>query len=176
MLCVWPRAAAAWLSAPVPSSFSVNSRLASSLGNLSVATEDPDSRKTSPCKVGFAASPFANVLNGSSQVLSRNYPELNNNQYGRSTPSSQRAPPSAKSEELGPGPAAPNPRVAYTGLSSSSARLLSRSIPVSTQTPPVGPQTPDRGFGASSTSPSSSSSSSSSRLPPKKFNSTKEAF
>ncbi|XP_070252194.1 dual specificity protein phosphatase CDC14A isoform X7 [Myotis yumanensis] len=110
-------------------SFSVNSRLASSLGNLSAATEDPDSRKTLPCKVGFAASPFANLLNGSSQASSRNYPELNNNQYSRSPPSSQRGPPSAKTEELGPGPAAPSPRASYTGLSSSSARFLSRSIP-----------------------------------------------
>ncbi|XP_023601942.1 LOW QUALITY PROTEIN: dual specificity protein phosphatase CDC14A [Myotis lucifugus] len=110
-------------------SFSVNSRLASSLGNLSAATEDPDSRKTSPCKVGFAASPFANLLNGSSQASSRNYPELNNNQYSRSPPSSQRGPPSTKTEELGPGPTAPSPRASYTGLSSSSARFLSRSIP-----------------------------------------------
>lgn len=109
-------------------SFSVNSRLASSLGNLSAAAEDPDSRKTPACKVGFAASPFANLLNGS-QAASRNCPELNNNQYGRSPPSSQRGPAGAKTEELGPGPAAPSPRASVTGLSSSSARFLSRSIP-----------------------------------------------
>ncbi|XP_054567924.1 dual specificity protein phosphatase CDC14A isoform X4 [Eptesicus fuscus] len=109
-------------------SFSVNSRLASSLGNLSVSSEEPDNRKTSPCKVGFTASPFAN-LSGSSQASSRTYPELNNNQHGRSPPSGQRGPPSAKTEELGPGPAAPGSRASYTGLSSSSARFLSRSIP-----------------------------------------------
>ncbi|XP_036199246.1 dual specificity protein phosphatase CDC14A isoform X3 [Myotis myotis] len=110
-------------------SFSVNSRLASSLGNLSAAAEDPDSRKTPPCKVGLAASPFANLLNGSSQASSRHYPELNNNQYSRSPSSSQRGSASTKTEELGPGPAAPSPRASYTGLSSSSARFLSRSIP-----------------------------------------------
>ncbi|XP_059531046.1 dual specificity protein phosphatase CDC14A isoform X6 [Myotis daubentonii] len=157
-------------------SFSVNSRLASSLGNLSAAAEDPDSRKTPPCKVGLAASPFANLLNGSSQASSRHYPELNNNQYSRSPSSSQRGSASTKTEELGPGPAAPSPRASYTGLSSSSARFLSRSIPVSTQTPPLGPQTPGRSFGASPSSPSSPSSPPSPRLPPKKFNSTKEAF
>ncbi|XP_036308582.1 dual specificity protein phosphatase CDC14A isoform X4 [Pipistrellus kuhlii] len=109
-------------------SFSVNSRLASSLGNLSVSSEDPDGRRASPCRLGYAASPFAN-LNGSSTAPPRAHPELNNNQHGRSPPGSPRGPPSAKTGEPGPGPAAPGSRASCTGLSSSSARFLSRSIP-----------------------------------------------
>ncbi|XP_036128348.1 dual specificity protein phosphatase CDC14A isoform X1 [Molossus molossus] len=154
-------------------SFSINSRLASSLGNLNAATDDPENRKTSPSKAGFVANPFTNLLNGSSQAASRNYPELNNNQYSRSpsssgsTQSSQLGPQGAKTEELAAVTAATILRPSYTGLSSSSARFLSRSIPVSSQTPPLGPHNPDRSFHASTSLP---------RLPPKKFNSTKEAF
>lgn len=122
---------------PLPSgtsirSFSINSRLASSLGNLNAATDDPDNRKTSPSKAGFGATPFINLLNGSSQASSRNYPELNNNQHSRnpsssgSTPSSQPGPQGAKTEELA---TAPGARPPYAGLTSSSARFLSRSIP-----------------------------------------------
>uniref|UniRef100_A0A2K6S0A2 Dual specificity protein phosphatase CDC14A n=1 Tax=Saimiri boliviensis boliviensis TaxID=39432 RepID=A0A2K6S0A2_SAIBB len=114
-------------------SFSINSRLASSLGNLNAATDDPENKKTSSSsKAGFTASPFTNLLNGSSQPTTRNYPELNNNQYNRSSNSnggnlnSPPGPQSAKTEEhttiLQP---------TYTGLSSSSARFLSRSIPTS---------------------------------------------
>ncbi|XP_074237452.1 dual specificity protein phosphatase CDC14A isoform X5 [Saimiri boliviensis] len=150
-------------------SFSINSRLASSLGNLNAATDDPENKKTSSSsKAGFTASPFTNLLNGSSQPTTRNYPELNNNQYNRSSNSnggnlnSPPGPQSAKTEEhttiLQP---------TYTGLSSSSARFLSRSIPVSSQIPPVGPQNPECNFCALPSQP---------RLPPKKFNSTKEAF
>nr|KAF6412924.1 cell division cycle 14A [Molossus molossus] len=116
-------------------SFSINSRLASSLGNLNAATDDPENRKTSPSKAGFVANPFTNLLNGSSQAASRNYPELNNNQYSRSpsssgsTQSSQLGPQGAKTEELAAVTAATILRPSYTGLSSSSARFLSRSIP-----------------------------------------------
>ncbi|XP_044892223.1 dual specificity protein phosphatase CDC14A isoform X9 [Felis catus] len=105
----------------------------------------------------------------SSQPSARNYPELNNNQYSRSnstsgsTVSSQPSPHGAvKAEEH-----SPVLRPAYPGLSSSSARFLSRSIPVSSQTPPPGPQNPERNFCALPPQP---------RLPPKKFNSAKEAF
>ncbi|XP_059231496.1 dual specificity protein phosphatase CDC14A isoform X3 [Mustela nigripes] len=112
-------------------SFSINSRLASSLGNLNAATQEPENKKaSSSSKAGFVASPLTNLLNGSSQPPARNYPELNNNQYSRSnnssgsTLSSQPSPHSVKTEE--------HPtllRPSYTGLSSSSARFLSRSIP-----------------------------------------------
>ncbi|XP_040854346.1 dual specificity protein phosphatase CDC14A isoform X1 [Ochotona curzoniae] len=150
-------------------SFSINSRLASSLGNLNAAADDPENKKTcSSSKAGFTASPFTNLLNGSSQPATRNYPELNNNQYNRSNSSSGgnlNSPPgplSTKAEE-------PTTvfRPSYPGLSSSSARFLSRSIPVSSQTPSLDPQNPERNFCAL---PSQL------RLPPKKFNSAKEAF
>ncbi|XP_077808508.1 dual specificity protein phosphatase CDC14A isoform X3 [Macaca mulatta] len=150
-------------------SFSINSRLASSLGNLNAATDDPENKKTSSSsKAGFTASPFTNLLNGSSQPTTRNYPELNNNQYNRSSSSnggnlnSPPGPHSAKTEEH-----TTILRPSYTGLSSSSARFLSRSIPVSSQTPPPGPQNPECNFCALPSQP---------RLPPKKFNSAKEAF
>ncbi|KAF5911083.1 hypothetical protein HPG69_001048 [Diceros bicornis minor] len=150
-------------------SFSINSRLASSLGNLNAATDDPENKKTSSSsKAGFVASPFTNLLNGSSQPPARNYPELNNNQYSRSsssdgsTLSSQPTPQSAKTEEH-----TTVLRPSYTSLSSSSARFLSRSIPVSLQTPPLGPQNPECNLRALPSQP---------RLPPKKCNSAKEAF
>uniref|UniRef100_A0A9L0K7C3 protein-tyrosine-phosphatase n=2 Tax=Equus asinus TaxID=9793 RepID=A0A9L0K7C3_EQUAS len=150
-------------------SFSINSRLASSLGNLNAAIDDPENKQTSSTsKVGFAANPFTNLLNGSSQAPARNCPELNNNQYSRSSSSSgsplstQPSTQGSKTEEH-----ATALRPSYTGLSSSSARFLSRSIPVSSQTPPLGPQNPERNFCALPSQP---------RLPPKKFNSAKEAF
>uniref|UniRef100_A0A8D1XU29 protein-tyrosine-phosphatase n=1 Tax=Sus scrofa TaxID=9823 RepID=A0A8D1XU29_PIG len=151
-------------------SFSINSRLASSLGNLNAAAaEDADNKKPAAAsKVGFVASPFSNLLNGSSQPPGRNYPELNNNQYSRSGGSSGSplggppSPPGAKADAHSPAL-----RPAYTGLSSSSARFLSRSIPVSSQTPPLGPQNPERNYCALPSQP---------RLPPKKVNSAKDAF
>ncbi|XP_045657623.1 dual specificity protein phosphatase CDC14A isoform X4 [Ursus americanus] len=112
-------------------SFSINSRLASSLGNLNAATQEPENKKaSSSSKAGFIASPLTSLLNGSNQPPARNYPELNNNQYSRSSSSSgsplssQPSPHGVKTEEH---PALLRP--SYTGLSSSSARFLSRSIP-----------------------------------------------
>ncbi|XP_035871794.1 dual specificity protein phosphatase CDC14A isoform X5 [Phyllostomus discolor] len=153
-------------------SFSINSRLASSLGNLNAAADDPDNRKISPSKVALLAAPFTNLLNGSSQVPDPNYPELNNNhQYGRGSPPGTQG---AKSEEqaavtaAAASSAAAILRPAYpAGLSSSAARFLSRSIPVSSQAPAPGPPGPNRNFCASRPSP---------KLPPKKFGGTKEAF
>ncbi|XP_045672958.1 dual specificity protein phosphatase CDC14A isoform X5 [Phyllostomus hastatus] len=149
-------------------SFSINSRLASSLGNLNAAADDPDNRKISPSKAALLATPFTNLLNGSSQVPDPNYPELNNNhQYGRGSPP---GPQGTKTEEQAAVTAAAAAilRPAYpAGLSSSSARFLSRSIPVSSQMPAQGPPGPDRNFCASRPSP---------RLPPKKFSGSKEAF
>ncbi|KAH0516019.1 Dual specificity protein phosphatase CDC14A [Microtus ochrogaster] len=155
-------------------SFSINSRLASSLGNLNATTDDPENKKTaSPTKAAFITSPFTSFLNGSSQPPGRNYPELNNNQYTRSSNSSSsglggnlNSSPgllSAKPEEH-----TPIHRPSFSGgLSSSSVRFLSRSIPVSSQTPPLGPQNPECNFCALPSQP---------RLPPKKFNSAEEAF
>ncbi|XP_070448518.1 dual specificity protein phosphatase CDC14A isoform X24 [Equus przewalskii] len=112
-------------------SFSINSRLASSLGNLNAAIDDPENKQTSSTsKLGFVANPFTNLLNGSSQAPARNCPELNNNQYSRSSSSSgsplstQPSTQGSKTEEH-----ATALRPSYTGLSSSSARFLSRSIP-----------------------------------------------
>ncbi|XP_040482923.1 dual specificity protein phosphatase CDC14A isoform X2 [Ursus maritimus] len=112
-------------------SFSITSRLASSLGNLNAATQEPENKKaSSSSKAGFIASPLTSLLNGSNQPPARNYPELNNNQYSRSSSSSgsplssQPSPHGVKTEEH---PALLRP--SYTGLSSSSARFLSRSIP-----------------------------------------------
>lgn len=167
-LCEYPSLSVSPSHLCFPLSFSINSRLANSLGNLNATADDPENKKTSSSKAGFVASPFTNLLNGSSQPPARNYPELNNNQYSRSssssgsTLSSQPGPLGAKSEEQ-----ATVLRPSYAGLSSSSARFLSRSIPVSLQTPPLGPQNPEGNFCASPSSP---------RLPPKKFNSAKEAF
>ncbi|XP_027724073.1 dual specificity protein phosphatase CDC14A isoform X5 [Vombatus ursinus] len=145
-------------------SFSINTRLASSLGNLHAATDDSECKKTTPpTRTGYTVNHFSNHLNGSSQAPARNYPELNNNQYSRSTSAgttlnNHTSLHSAKADEYVFRP--------YTGLSASSSRFLSRSIPVSSQTPSLG-QNPERNFYTLPSQP---------KLPPKKFNSVKEAF
>ncbi|XP_020855572.1 dual specificity protein phosphatase CDC14A isoform X1 [Phascolarctos cinereus] len=145
-------------------SFSINTRLASSLGNLHAATDDSESKKTTPpTRTGYTVNHFSNHLNGSSQPPARNYPELNNNQYSRSTSAgttlnSHTSLHNAKADEYIFRP--------YTGLSASSSRFLSRSIPVSSQTPSLG-QNPERNCYTLPSQP---------KLPPKKFNSVKEAF
>ncbi|XP_036046946.1 dual specificity protein phosphatase CDC14A isoform X4 [Onychomys torridus] len=157
-------------------SFPVNSRLASSLGNLNAVTDDPENKKTaSPTKAAFIASPFTSFLNGSSQPPGRTYPELNNNQYTRSSNGGGSSGLGSNLNSCSPGPLSAKPEEHTTvlrpsfqgGLSSSSARFLSRSIPVSSQTPPLGPQNPECNLCALPSQP---------RLPPKKFNSAKEAF
>ncbi|XP_074118903.1 dual specificity protein phosphatase CDC14A isoform X8 [Sminthopsis crassicaudata] len=112
-------------------SFSINTRLASSLGNLHAATDDSESKKatTTPTRTGYPVNHFSNHLNGSSQPPARNYPELNNNQYSRSTSAgtnlnSHTSLHNAKADEYVFRP--------YTGLSASSSRFLSRSIPAIT--------------------------------------------
>ncbi|XP_027724068.1 dual specificity protein phosphatase CDC14A isoform X1 [Vombatus ursinus] len=108
-------------------SFSINTRLASSLGNLHAATDDSECKKTTPpTRTGYTVNHFSNHLNGSSQAPARNYPELNNNQYSRSTSAgttlnNHTSLHSAKADEYVFRP--------YTGLSASSSRFLSRSIP-----------------------------------------------
>ncbi|EDL12385.1 mCG2012 [Mus musculus] len=159
-------------------SFSINSRLASSLGNLNAGTEEPETKKTtSLTKAAFIASPFTSFLNGSTQTPGRNYPELNNNQYTRSSNSNSSSSSSGLGGNLNssPVPQSAKPeehttilRPSFPGsLSSSSVRFLSRSIPVSSQTPPLGPQNPECNFYTLPSQP---------RLPPKKFNSAKETF
>uniref|UniRef100_A0A673US65 protein-tyrosine-phosphatase n=1 Tax=Suricata suricatta TaxID=37032 RepID=A0A673US65_SURSU len=113
-------------------SFSINSRLASSLGNLNSATEESGNRKASlSSEAAFAASPFTSLLNGSPHTPARNPPELNNNhQYSRSSStrgSTASGPPSAHGAK--PEEHAAGLWPVYTSLSSSSARFLSRSIP-----------------------------------------------
>ncbi|XP_017682722.1 PREDICTED: dual specificity protein phosphatase CDC14A isoform X2 [Lepidothrix coronata] len=68
-------------------SVSINSRLASSLGNLYAASDD-GSKMTSSCsRTGFSVSHISSHLNGSLQLPHRNTRELNNNLYNRSSSS-----------------------------------------------------------------------------------------
>ncbi|KFR13451.1 Dual specificity protein phosphatase CDC14A, partial [Opisthocomus hoazin] len=60
-------------------SVSINSRLASSLGNLYAASDDDESKMTSSSsRTGFSVSQISNHLNDSSQLPHRNNQELNN--------------------------------------------------------------------------------------------------
>ncbi|NXK36535.1 CC14A phosphatase, partial [Piprites chloris] len=69
-------------------SVSINSRLASSLGNLYAASDDDESKLTSSCsRTGFSVSHISSHLNGSLQLPHRNTRELNNNLYNRSSSS-----------------------------------------------------------------------------------------
>ncbi|RXM28109.1 Dual specificity protein phosphatase CDC14A [Acipenser ruthenus] len=129
-------------------SFSINSRLASSLGNIYAADDDSGSKMTastsssspsSATRTGFPTS-HSTYSNGSSQPAARHYHELNNNHYNRSTISNSHSSSTSKSglnhnghlhfpssrqlDEYG------TYRSTNTGLSSSTARYLSRSIPI----------------------------------------------
>uniref|UniRef100_A0A8V0ZU24 protein-tyrosine-phosphatase n=1 Tax=Gallus gallus TaxID=9031 RepID=A0A8V0ZU24_CHICK len=67
-------------------SISINSRLASSLGNLYAASDDDESKMTSlSSRTGFSVSQISSHLNGSLQLPRRNNHELNNNLYNRSS-------------------------------------------------------------------------------------------
>ncbi|NWI87017.1 CC14A phosphatase, partial [Pitta sordida] len=69
-------------------SVSINSRLASSLGNLYAASDGDESRMTSSCsRTGFSVSHISSHLNGSLQLPPRNTRELNNNLYNRNSSS-----------------------------------------------------------------------------------------
>ncbi|NXM03785.1 CC14A phosphatase, partial [Tyrannus savana] len=69
-------------------SVSINSRLASSLGNLYAASDDDESKLTSSCsRTGFSVSHISSHLKGSLQLPPRNARELNNNLYNRSSSS-----------------------------------------------------------------------------------------
>ncbi|KFV89293.1 Dual specificity protein phosphatase CDC14A, partial [Fulmarus glacialis] len=69
-------------------SVSINSRLASSLGNLYAASDDDESKMTSSSsRTGFSVSQISSHLNGSLQLPHRNNHELNNNLYNRNSSS-----------------------------------------------------------------------------------------
>ncbi|XP_037260820.1 dual specificity protein phosphatase CDC14A isoform X1 [Falco rusticolus] len=69
-------------------SVSINSRLASSLGNLYAASDDDESKMTSlSSRTGFSVSHISSHLNGSLQLPHRNNHELNNNLYNRNSSS-----------------------------------------------------------------------------------------
>lgn len=71
-----------------PFSISINSRLASSLGNLYAASDDDESKMTSlSSRTGFSVSHISSHLNGSSQLPHRKRHELNNNLYNRNSTS-----------------------------------------------------------------------------------------
>ncbi|XP_063154388.1 dual specificity protein phosphatase CDC14A isoform X2 [Candoia aspera] len=115
-------------SGPNLKSFSVNSRLASSLGNLHAASDDAESKLTlSSSRTGYSVSQLSSHLNGSAQLPAGNYHELNNNLYNRRGSSTTNLnnyanSPSVLAEEY-------NTFRSFTGLAAASARYLSRSIP-----------------------------------------------
>uniref|UniRef100_A0ACB8F494 Uncharacterized protein n=1 Tax=Sphaerodactylus townsendi TaxID=933632 RepID=A0ACB8F494_9SAUR len=121
-------------------SISINSRLASSLGNLYAASDDAESKLTSSSsRTGYSVNQTSSHLNGSAQLPARNYRELNNNLYNRSGSigtnlNSYANSPSVLTEEY-------NTYRSFMGLAASPARYLSRSIPVSSQ-----PRQPSKGF------------------------------
>uniref|UniRef100_A0A8B9QFN8 Cell division cycle 14A n=1 Tax=Apteryx owenii TaxID=8824 RepID=A0A8B9QFN8_APTOW len=112
-------------------SVSINSRLASSLGNLYAASDDDESKMaSSSSRTGFSVSQISSHLNGSLQLPHRNNRELNNNLYNRSSSSgnnlsSQTSPHNAMTDEYS------IYQPSFTGLTAPPARYLSRSIPVS---------------------------------------------
>lgn len=71
-----------------PFSVSINSRLASSLGNLYATSDDDESKLTSSSsRTGFSVSHISSHLNGSLQLPHSNNHELNNNLYNRNSSS-----------------------------------------------------------------------------------------
>ncbi|XP_025053016.1 dual specificity protein phosphatase CDC14A isoform X1 [Alligator sinensis] len=110
-------------------SVSINSRLASSLGNLCAASDDKEIKMTSSSsRTGFPVNHISNHLTGSLQLPARNYRELNNNLYNRSSNSgtnlnSHPTSPSTVTDEYN------IYQPSFTGLTTSPARYLSRSIP-----------------------------------------------
>ncbi|XP_062991763.1 dual specificity protein phosphatase CDC14A isoform X1 [Elgaria multicarinata webbii] len=115
-------------SSPVVKSISINSRLASSLGNLYAASDDAESKLTSSSsRTGYSVNQISSHLNGSAQLPARNYHELNNNLYNRSGSSATNLnsfanSPSILTDEY-------STYRSFTGLAASPARYLSRSIP-----------------------------------------------
>ncbi|XP_041338978.1 dual specificity protein phosphatase CDC14A isoform X1 [Pyrgilauda ruficollis] len=89
-------------------SVSINSRLASSLGNLYAASDGDESKMTSSSsRTGFSVSHISSHLNGSLQLPHRINHELNNNLYNRNSSSgnslsSPSSFPSAVTDEYAP--------------------------------------------------------------------------
>ncbi|ETE67636.1 Dual specificity protein phosphatase CDC14A, partial [Ophiophagus hannah] len=115
-------------SVPNFKSFSINSRLASSLGNLHAASDDAESKLTlSSSRTGYSVNQPSSHLNGSALLPAGNYHELNNNLYNRRGNSTTNLnnyvnSPNVLAEEY-------NTFRSFTGLAASSTRYLSRSIP-----------------------------------------------
>ncbi|XP_028588500.2 dual specificity protein phosphatase CDC14A isoform X1 [Podarcis muralis] len=115
-------------SSPNFKSISINSRLASSLGNLYAASDDAESKLTSSSsRTGYSVNQICSHLNGSAHLPARNYHEQNNNMYNRSGSSatnlnSYANSPSVLTDEY-------STYRSFTGLAASPARYLSRSIP-----------------------------------------------
>ncbi|XP_062462097.1 dual specificity protein phosphatase CDC14A isoform X2 [Pezoporus occidentalis] len=85
-------------------SVSINSRLASSLGNLYAASDDESKLTSLSSRTGFSVSHISSHLNGSLQLPHSNNHELNNNLYNRNSSSgnslsSQTSFPSAVTDE-----------------------------------------------------------------------------
>uniref|UniRef100_A0A8C8VE37 Cell division cycle 14A n=1 Tax=Pelusios castaneus TaxID=367368 RepID=A0A8C8VE37_9SAUR len=110
-------------------SVSVNSRLASSLGNLYAASDDTESKVTSSSsRTGFSVNRISSHLNGSLQLPTRNYHELNNNLYNRSSNNDTNLNSHASSRSTRTDDHSIY-QPSFTGLTASPARYLSRSIP-----------------------------------------------
>ncbi|XP_014427385.2 dual specificity protein phosphatase CDC14A isoform X1 [Pelodiscus sinensis] len=111
-------------------SVSVNSRLANSLGNLYAASDDTESKMTSSSsRTGFSVNQISSHLNGSLQLPVRNYHELNNNLYNRSSNNGTNLNSHASSLRTGTDDDYSIYHPSFTGLTATPARYLSRSIP-----------------------------------------------
>ncbi|NWZ10960.1 CC14A phosphatase, partial [Agelaius phoeniceus] len=107
-------------------SVSINSRLASSLGNLYAASDGDESNETSSSsRTGFTVSHISSHLNGSLQLPHRKNHELNNNLYNSSSGNKLSSPSSlhsAVTDEYAP---------AFLYGSYSSSSTIPEAIPVS---------------------------------------------
>ncbi|EMP33193.1 Dual specificity protein phosphatase CDC14A [Chelonia mydas] len=111
-------------------SVSVNSRLANSLGNLYAASDDTESKMmSSSSRTGFSVNHISSHLNGSLQLPTRNYHELNNNLYNRSSNNGTNLNNPASSHSTGTDDDNSSYQPSFMGLTASPARYLSRSIP-----------------------------------------------
>ncbi|XP_074858829.1 dual specificity protein phosphatase CDC14A isoform X3 [Carettochelys insculpta] len=111
-------------------SVSVNSRLANSLGNLYAASDDTESKMTSSSsRTGFSVNHISSHLNGSLQLPVRNYHELNNNLYNRSSNSGTNLNSHTSSHRTNTDDDYGIYQPSFTGLTATPARYLSHSIP-----------------------------------------------
>nr|XP_023963108.1 dual specificity protein phosphatase CDC14A isoform X5 [Chrysemys picta bellii] len=111
-------------------SVSVNSRLGSSLGNLYAASDDTESKMmSSSSRTGFSVNHISSHLNGSLQLPTRNYHELNNNLYNRSSNNGTNLNSHVSSHGTRTDDDYSTYQPSFMGLTTSPARYLSRSIP-----------------------------------------------